>query len=304
MRWTYLVLCLTTVLLPAFAAAQTNGRINGSVVSSEGVPLAAAAVTIRMATDSAVIAGALTAADGRFQVTGLAAGHYRVRISLIGYNPLTLPDLVVSAAAPAANAGTVKLVQAPVQLGSVEGSVQRSPVVLEADRTIYNTRELPAVDGGTAADVLRHIDELEVDANGRVTLRGNQSVAIHINGRAAPMKGEQIQEFIRQMPGKAIARVEVMPNPSAKYDPEGMGGIVNIVLRDDAGLGLSGSFGVNVNTRADRGLNSRLAYQHGRLSFFGGGSATLGEHRNNNSDLGRNLLTAPALLRAEQSHHQ
>src|SRR5690606_19363516 len=127
----------------------------------------------------------------------------------------------------------------------------------------------------------------------QVRLRGNQSAAIHLNGRPTPLQGEQLAQFLRQLPGDRIDRVEVMPNPSARHDPEGVGGIVNIVLREDVELGLSGSVAVNSSTRNEQGLNGRLNVQRGRLTLFTGAGANLFRGNSTNYDLRRNLVTDP-----------
>ena len=292
-------LAIFALMLGAHAAqaqvpAAAPGAIAGTIRSSEGQPLGSAAVTIRLAGDSAVVAGALAAADGRFRIAGLPFGIYSVRISHVGHASVTVDEVVLTGTAPARDVGTVALAVAAVELEGVDAAAVRAPVVLEADRTVYNTREMAAVDGGSAADVLRNIDELEVDTNGNVAMRGNQSVAVHINGRPAPMRGDQLADFLRQMPGKSIARVEVMPNPSARHDPEGMGGIVNIVLRDDVQLGISGSLALNANSQGNRGTNARIAVQHGGFTFFGGGSGSVGDFRNSFFELRQNLVATPS----------
>lgn len=278
---------------PAGIVPAGPGRVLGGVVSGEdGRPLVSAAVTVRSAVDSSVVTGVMTAQDGKFRVEGLPLGQYRIRVSMIGHTPVNV-DASLTPDAPLHDVGVLRLAVAAVQLEGVEATAQRSPIVLEADRTVYDTKDMPAAAGGTAADVLRQVDELEVDFNGKVTLRGNQSVAIHLNGRPAPMKGEALERFLTQLSGKMIAKIEVVPNPSAKHDPEGMGGIVNIVLKDNVDLGLSGSFGLNGDTRGSRGLSARLAYQKGRFTFFGGGSASLSEFDSRIYDLRQNLITEP-----------
>lgn len=265
--------------------------LTGRVAAPDNSGLSAAAISVRQTGDTTIVAGALTGADGRFHLPGLPAGSYTLRVSLIGYAPVTL-HVNARTGEPTVSVGVVRLTASPVALDAVEVAAAVSPVVLAADRTIHDTRQMPAAEAGAAADVLRHIDELEVDFNGRVTMRGDRPVVIHINGRPAPMRGEQLQEFLRQMPGRSIARVEVLPNPSARYDPEGMGGIVNIVLRTDAPLGLSGSIGANANTRGARGLNGRIAVQKGRFTFFGGGSGMMSRHEIELFDLRQSLRTS------------
>src|ERR1043166_8874844 len=106
--------------------------------------------------------------------------------------------------------------------------------------------------------VARAVPELEVDINDRVSLRGSTSVNIQFNGRTAPIKGDALTSYLRQMPASRIERVEVIANPSAKFDPEGMAGIVNIVFKDNLGLGLSGSVNATTSPRYS-GPSARVA---------------------------------------------
>ena len=170
---------LLVLALPAPVASQSMagpaaaGRISGSVISSDGRPLAAAAVTVRSASDSAIVTGAIADGEGRFQIMGLPSGVYLLRVSLIGHVPASLPPVTLAAGAAIAT-GDIVLEMQPVDVDAVEATVQRAPVVLAPDRTIYDVKDMPAADGGSAADVLRHVDELEVDFNGRVAMRGDR----------------------------------------------------------------------------------------------------------------------------------
>jgi hypothetical protein len=264
--------------------ASGRGRVSGKVVAAEtGQPIPGAAVVVHRAGDSTVVSRSVTGADGAFRVTGLAPGRYDVRIRHLGYSPHTVTGLSIAAGAPAVELGVIRLATAPIALEGLEVEADRGPAVLAADRTIYSTKDMPASAGGKAIDVLRNVPELEVDIEGKVSLHGLQSVAIHINGRPAPMRGEALQNSLQQFPADRIERIEVIPNPSAKFDAEGMAGIVNIVLKDDVDLGLSGSLSANTGTRGSGG-SARLAYQRGPLTFFGGGSFNVQNSDNRVSD--------------------
>jgi hypothetical protein len=299
-----LVLVLTAYAAVPTAAQQRPtgevpsgpGRIAGQVTSAEGGPLATVAITVRSAADSTLVTGDLTGEDGRFRIEGLATGSYLLRVSLIGYLSRNSEVIELSAQEPAVDLGTIALEVSAVALDGVEAQVERSTVVVEADRTIYNTKSMPVASTGNATDVLRAVPELEVDVNDNVKLRGNQSVAIHLNGRPAPLRGEQLANFLKQLPGNRIARVEVMPNPSAKHDPEGMGGIVNIVLQDDLDLGLSGNVSANASTRNRQYFNGRLNYQKGRVTLFTGAGINTYSDQGRTYDLRQNLVTRPVTL--------
>jgi hypothetical protein len=277
------------------AAAQAQaapGRISGQVQSSEGQLLANVGITLRAAADSVLVSGALTDAGGRFRLEGLRPGRYLLRVSVLGYKPRSSEAIEVTPASPQVDLGVIELEVSALVLDAIEAAAE-SEIVIESDRTTYNVKAMPVASTGTAIDVLRSVPELEVDVNNNVKLRGSQSVAVHLNGRPAPMQGEQLANFLQQMPGNRVDRVEVLPNPSAKYDPEGMGGIVNIVLRENIDLGLSGSLNASTSTQNRHSVNGRLNYQRGRLTLFSGASMYRNRWDSWNHDLRRNLATQP-----------
>ena len=238
----------------------------------------------------------MTTKDGRFRIEGLALGKYVVRVTHIGFKPHNILNIELTSAEPAVELGPMKLAVAAVEMQAVEATAAKSPVVVEADRTVHDTKDMVAAKGGKAIDVLRNVPELEVDMNGKVTMRGNQSVEIHLNGRKAPLRGEALTNYLQQMPGDRISKVEVIPNPSAKHDPEGMGGIVNIVMKDNADLGLSGNVSMNANSRMHRGFGTRINYQKGRFTLFTGGNVSFHDNTSTNYDLRRNLMASPITL--------
>jgi ferric enterobactin receptor len=295
---TGLLAMLLWVGLPAAAAAQqpaAPGRIVGLVKSVEGEPLARAGITLRAAADSALVSGALTDDNGRFRVDGLMPGRYLLRVSTAGYKPRNSEVIELTMAAPQVDLGTIELEISAVALDAIEAAAERDAVVMESDRTTYNVKAMPVASGGTVIDVLRAVPELEVDINNNVKLRGSQAVAVHLNGRPTPMQGEQLANFLQQLPGNRVDRVEVLPNPSAKHDPEGMGGIVNIVLQQNVDLGLSGSLSANMSSTR-RGANGRLNYQKGRLALFSGSSIYRNRWEDWNHNLRRNMVTQPVTV--------
>ncbi|HEX2094321.1 MAG TPA: TonB-dependent receptor, partial [Longimicrobiaceae bacterium] len=293
-------LFLTALLCPAAAIATAQGgtaagpgAIRGTVHSETGAPLATATVEVRSAADSSVAGRALTGADGGFRVGGLATGRYRVEVSRPGFARQVRREVVLTAAAPVAELGTIRLAAAAVALEGLEVRTERAAVAVAPDRTLYSTRDMPVAAGGTATDVLRSVPELDVDINGRVSLRGSTGVTIHINGRPAPVRGEALTTFLQQFPASRIERIEVIPNPSARYDPDGTAGIVNIVLKENLDLGLSGSVSLNAGTRGNTGGSGRLAYQRGPLTVFGGTSLNVSRRSSTSSDLRQNLAARP-----------
>jgi len=284
---------LLVLLGPPLARAQTApGSVQGVVVSSaNGQPLAGVAVSVRGAADSALAGSAATDAAGRFRVAGLAAGRYVVTATAPGYAPLARAA-AVTAQAPAADLGTLALGGSVFALEGITVQAERSAVAIAPDRTAYATRDMPVAAGGVATDVLRSVPELEVDVDGAVSLRGT-AARIYLNGRPAPMEGEALQQFLAQFPADRIDRVEVIANPSARFEAEGAGGIVNVVLKENADLGLSGSVFANAGTRGDLGSGGRIAFQRGPLTLLGGGSLRVSRRDETSLDLRQNLIAEP-----------
>ncbi len=278
---------------PAAAAPAGPGVIIGEIrAQSSGLPLAAVEVVVRRAADSTVVAHATTTEDGRFRLDGLPLDRYLFRASALGYRPYSSADVALTASAPIADLGSLSLAVAPVPIPGVTTTTERATVIVAPDRNIYLTKDMPAATAGTATDVLRTVPELEVDMDGKVSLRGSSNVTIQLNGRPAPMRGDALTTFLRQFPANRIERVEVIANPSAKFDPEGTAGIVNIVLKDGADLGLSGSVALNAGNRSN-GATGRLAYQRGKLTFFGGLSGNRNRSHSSFDDFRENLLARP-----------
>src|SRR5260221_466634 len=127
---------------------------------------------------------------------------------------------------------------------------------------------MTAASGGTAIDVLRNIPQVEVDGTNKVSLRGNQNVVVQINGRSTPLKGEQLGTFLSQMPANTVKTVEVAANPSAKDDPEGTAGIINIVLNQEAEIGLRGGVNVGTGTTGQVNASGNVGKQQGHVTGF------------------------------------
>jgi ferric enterobactin receptor len=256
--------------MAAAAQAQAGGEIRGSVRDAQsGAALAGASIAVRRSADSVLVTGAVARSDGAFRIEGLRPGTYYLRVSRLGYNTATVSRVVVTGPAAVADAGTVRLAAGAVGLQGVTATAERATVVSTPDRTVVSTKDMPAVTGGNATDVLRNVPGVDVDGDGKVSLRGNQNVAIQINGRPAPLTGDALTNFIKQLPANLVDRVEVVPNPSAKYDPDGMGGILNIVLKQNTDLGTSGGFTLGAGTGDKYNGSGNLGTQRGPLTLFG-----------------------------------
>jgi outer membrane cobalamin receptor len=255
---------------PVRAQATGTGEIRGRVVNADGkTPLPAATVDATALGSTAPAGRAAAGTDGTFRVQGLPPGRYRVRIRALGYRPWESPSVDVTAAAPSVDVGTVSLSAAPQALQAVGVTERRREVQLAPDRNSYVVRDMPTTKGGNALDVLRNVPSVDVDIDNIVSLRGNPAVTVQINGRPSPMKPDQLGNFLSQLPADMVDKVEIVPNPSARDDPTGVAGIINIVLKQEADAGTSGGLTVAGATTGQANVSGNYGYQRGALTFYG-----------------------------------
>ncbi len=277
LRRRLLPLAFLAALLSPSAAAQeraARGTLSGRVLdAATEAPLPSASVAVwRVAEagagqDTTLVTGSITDGAGVFRAEGLRPGRYRVVVSFVGYETAAREDVALGRGGVDLDLGALALAPDVESLGSVEVAAERPPVQLEIDRTVYATADDPVAASGTAATVLETIPSVELDVDGNVSLRGSGNVAILINGRPAPVSGDLVATYLQQLPAGAIERVEVIPNPSARFEPDGMSGIINIVLKEDAERGLGGTLSA--------GVDSRGGYSATGLATYGGGPWSL-----------------------------
>jgi len=252
---------------PAQAGAQPPGEVRGKIVDVKSdAPITRASVSIRPKGATAIVAGAIAGPDGTFRVQGLRPGAYVLRTTFIGFAPL-VQDVVIAPASPVVNVGAIKLSQVAVALGAVAVTEERAAVTVEPDRNAYRAKDV-APAAANASELLDNVPSVQVDQDGKVSLRGNENVVVQINGRPTPMRGTQLAAYLKSLPASVIDRVEVIPNPSAKYDPEGMAGIINIALKQNVDLGVSGGLNLGVSTPNRYNGSGNVGYQSGPLTSF------------------------------------
>jgi outer membrane receptor protein involved in Fe transport len=261
------------------------GEVRGVIVAADSSAAAVPrpAVGVRNKADGKLVTGAYGAEDGTFRVQGLRPGTYYMRVGGIGFTPMNTPEFTIDPANLVANVGTIKLSRVSVTLESVQITGEKPTVVIAPDRNSYTAKQV-APAAANASDVLQATPSVEVDGDGKVSLRGNENVVIQINGRPTPIKGTQLAAYLKQIPANIVERIEVVPNPSAKYDPDGMAGIINIVLKTSADLGLSAGLNTGFATPSRFNTGGNVGYQEGKLTLFG----TYGFNADDRSIIGLN----------------
>jgi ferric enterobactin receptor len=249
--------------------APPGGEVRGVIIDgAANTPIARASVAVRTKGSAALVAGAVARDDGAFRVQGLRPGTYYLRITALGYGPVSTPEFSVSPAALNSDLGSIKLEKVAIALSDVQVKAERDAMTIEPDRNTYKAKEIAAT-ANNASQILESVPSVSVDGDGKVSLRGNENVVVQINGRPAPMTGTQLGQYLKQLPSGVIDRVEVITTPSARQDPEGMAGIINLVMKQNVDLGLSG--GVTVASAAASGRyngSGNLGYQVGPWTSF------------------------------------
>ena len=265
-------------LLGAAAFAQgppTQGPMQiGTVIgiatdSVNGNKIEYASVAVVTVADSTVKGGGLTGADGSFSIAKLPPGNFIIRINFMGYKEWYSKPFVISMANTQYDAGTIKLSVFGKELNTVEIQEQRSDYTNNIDKKVYDVNQNITNTGGTATDVLQNIPSVTVDVDGKVALRGSENVTILIDGKPSGVTGEDRNAVLQQIPASMIERIEVITNPSAKYDAQGMAGIINIVLKKEKGNGYNGTLSGGVGTGNKYNGSVNLNLRREKANFFG-----------------------------------
>jgi outer membrane receptor for ferrienterochelin and colicins len=246
------------------APSSTNKvKVTGKVfekVSKQ--PLEYATISIMAPNDTKVIAGGITNPKGEFEVA-VTPGTYDIKIEFISFKPTEIKQKNIESDT---NLGAVNLSEDAAQLNEVVIRAEKSTVEIKLDKKVYNVGQDMMVKGGTVSDVLDNVPSVSVDTEGNVSLRGSDNVRILIDGR--PSNAINVAEALRQLPADAIDKVEVITNPSARYDAEGGSGLINIILKKGKNQGLNGTFIASTGIPETYGLSANLNYKTEKLNYF------------------------------------
>lgn len=273
----FLLLFFNTTKAGEFTAPK-DGRVYGIVVEAGSLqPIPYATVVIKNLQGESV-SGTITDEDGKFEIDKIAEGSYTLEVQFIGFNLLSKPFEITSDALRV-SMGTLELEQVAESLQEVEIRAETSSIVQKIDRKVINIGKDLTSAGASAAEIMNNIQSVSVDKDGNISLRGNSNVRILIDGRPTNISPSQL---LQQIPSTSIKSIELITNPSAKYNPEGMSGIINVVLNKNANLGFNGT----VNLGATKGENVRyngsldLNYRAGKFNFFANYGLTDGKRQN------------------------
>ena len=240
-------------------------KIEGIVTDTKNAPVPYANVVLYNSSDSLLINGTTTDSDGKFEIMAGSSNYY-LKISFLSYQTKTIPDLKFNNKGIALN--RIVLEDNSQLLNEVVITGQRSQLQLDLDKKVFNVGSDITSLGGSAADILNNVPSVAVEMDGTVTLRGSENVRILIDGKPSGLVGLRSTDALRQLQGDIIEKVEIITNPSARYDAAGEVGIINLVLKKNKNKGLNGIFTANAGYPSYYGGSYSINYRKDKLNFF------------------------------------
>jgi hypothetical protein len=246
-------------------------KITGRIVDAQNKAIEYATVTL-MLSDSGIVNGDLTTETGNFSIDVKTSGEYMIRITGIGLQTKFVPGIKLVDADAEKNLGTIKASSTIKQLKGIELTAEKAAMEMSIDKKVFNVDKNLNAAGGSATDVMQNIPSVSVDIDGNISLRGKESIIL-IDGKPATMFGGDVASALQSLPASSIQSVEVITNPSAKYDAQGSAGIINIITKRDKHFGINGSISAGVSTRDKYNGNLNLNLKNNKWNIFLNSSA-------------------------------
>ncbi|RYZ24007.1 MAG: TonB-dependent receptor [Chitinophagaceae bacterium] len=262
--------------LAVAAQAQTGARVAGAVKDAEGKPLAAATVSLLRAKDSSLAKLAVTDKNGQYEFTGIKDGRYLVSFTSVGFDRSFGPAFD---AAGSVDVPSVTLQRSAREMSGVTVAVRKPLVEARLDKMVVNVDASPTNAGNSALDVLEKSPGVTLDKDGNISLKGKTGVIVLVDGKQTYLSGQDLTNLLRNMPANQLDQIEIMTQPSAKYDASGNSGVLNLRTKKGLQTGLNGSINLSyIQARYPKSPNSfNLNYRKGKVNVFTSLSASYWE---------------------------
>jgi len=257
------------LLIAVSGYGQQHIKISGTITDSlTHEPIQFAAVALLSQQSKAPVRGTQTDASGNFVFEDVPIGTFILRVSYVGYNDINSEDIVVSSATGGLNLGLLRMAESKNNLlQEVVVSAKKEAFRNIDGKKVFSVNQSLVSKGGNAADLLQNVPTLQVDGNGNVSLRGSAGVKILIDGKPSIIANSDVAQILQSIPANSIESIEVIANPSAKYDANGEG-VINIILKKNSRPGLNGSADIGVGTRDNYNGDANLSYQRGKVNLY------------------------------------
>jgi outer membrane receptor protein involved in Fe transport len=265
----FISLCVLCCSIVCAQQASTGGTVTGTLVdAASNQPLELATVALVRKSDNHAVKSMQTDLQGKFSLTGIEDGQYLLRATYVSYLSFVKDSINVTPSRRAINLGNIKLRQGKGLLKEVVVTAQKSQISLGIDKKSFNVEQSLVSQGGSATDLLSNVPSVQVDVDGNLSLRGSSNVRVLINGKPSALTGGNIADILQSIPASSIETIEVITNPSSKYDAEGQSGIINIVLKKNVQKGFTGSASASVGTQSTYNGNFNIAYQNNKVNVY------------------------------------
>lgn len=280
------LLLLCAIIFSFSAQSQPNsnseikdGSISGRVLDAQlNEPLPYVNVIVKDASGK-IITGSITASDGTFEIKKIPEGAINIEITFIGYKTISKQETIGKDNYDI-EMGNIMLEEDAESLDEVTVVAETSTIQQKIDRKVVNVGKDLTTTGPTASDIMNNIPSVNIDQQtGDIALRGNQNVQVMVDGKLSNIPAAQL---LKQIPSTSIKQIELITNPSAKYNPEGMSGIINIILHKNVNIGFNGNANVGLSYQLEPKFNSSIDmnYRNGKLNFYGSYGNNISDNRN------------------------
>ncbi|RYF09323.1 MAG: TonB-dependent receptor, partial [Flavobacteriales bacterium] len=260
---------MTTVKI--YAQTTGIGKITGTIVdgqTNETIPYASALVLDKKT--KATVKMVQTDLEGKFTINNLPKGVYTFKASYVGFQTMVRDSVSISDAVKEINLGSIKMKTGKGNLlNEVTITAAKPTMQLGIDKKVFSVDQSLVSEGGSATDLLQNVPSVQTDMEGNVSLRGSSGVRVLIDGKPSLIAGGNVAQILQSIPASSIESVELITNPSAKYDAEGQSGIINIVLKKNKKLGFNGSLALTAGNRENYNANTSLSFQNSKVNIFG-----------------------------------
>ncbi len=253
-------------------ARDPGGIIYGRIKEkTDKTPMQYSNIVLYRMPDSTMVNGTITGKDGSFKFKGVKNGRYFLKAHFLGFKIKVINNIEVTNTQRQIKLPVIYLEPVTSVLKGVEVKAERYRISYQVDKQVVNVTKDLMASAGSAIDVLENVPSVNVDLNGNVTLRGSSNFQVLINGHPSVLNGN---DALQQIPASTIQRIEIITNPSAKYDPEGVGGILNIILKKDKNLGVNGVVNASAGNRNRYRGNALVGYRTKKLNMFLSGNGS------------------------------
>ena len=271
---------ITTSIISAQRGNRTSKNANvakiiGKVIdASTKNPIEYSNLVLLQSIDSTQVNGTITNSEGHFVIEGVKPSNYLLKVSFIGYETIYINDLEINSKSNSLDLGEIKLLPTSYEIESATVIANKTPIEYHIDKKVINVSEQSTSISGTAVEVLENVPSVNVDIEGNVSLRGSGSFTLLIDGRPTILDAN---DALQQIPASTIDNIEIVTNPSAKYDPEGASGIINIIMKKSKYVGMSAIINAHVGLDEKYGTDFITNYRTNGYSFYVGA-----DYRNSN----------------------